>query len=400
MTARLYYSDPYLRAFDTTVVEARDLGGQTGVVLAETAFYPTSGGQPHDTGRLGEVRVVDVQVDGDGEVVHVVSDELGSGTVHGEIDWARRFDHMQQHTGQHILSQAFVESCGAETVGFHLGEETSTIDLDRALLEDDLVARAEELANRVVLEDRRVTARFVARAELAALPLRKLPVVEGPIRIVQVESYDWSPCGGTHVATAGQVGPVKVVRVERRRDVSRVHFLCGWRALADYAHKQAVVQSLTAHLTTSEDELLASLKRLDEEAKQLHKDLAAAQLALLDAEVGEWLRSAETVGGRRIVRLAFEKRDPGLLREAARRLTEQGGVVALLATQQPQPQFVFAAADDVGAHMGDLIRAATAAVGGRGGGRPGFAQGGAPEGAPVERALDAAVAQLRGAAQA
>jgi alanyl-tRNA synthetase len=399
VTVCLYYSDPYLRSFDTKVVDKRDVDGQPGVVLAETAFYPTSGGQPHDTGHLDDVRVTDVLVDEDGEVVHVVSRALGLGPVHGEIDWERRFDHMQQHTGQHILSQAFIETWGAETVGFHLGEEASTIDLDRAPLEADEVAAAERAANRVVMEDRPIRARFVAEAELLRLPLRKVPVVEGPIRIVEVDSYDWSPCGGTHVATAGQVGLVKVARVERRKDVSRVHFLCGWRALADYRHKQEVVQSLTAHLTTSEDELLASVERVEEEAKQLYKDLGAAQEALLDLEVVEWLRGAETVGGQRVVRLAFEERDAAVLREAARRLTQQGGVVALLATQRPQPQFVFAAAEDVDAHMGNLVRAATGAVGGRGGGRPSYAQGGAPEGAPVERALDVAVAALRGPEQ-
>ena len=396
MTVCLYYRDPYLRAFDTRVVERREVNGQPGVVLAETAFYPTSGGQPHDTGHLGGARVVDVLVDEDGEVVHVVSREIEVGPVHGEIDWARRFDHMQQHTGQHILSQAFVERCGAETVGFHLGEESSTIDLDRAPLEAGEITAAEQAANQVVMEDRPIRARFVTEAELSDLPLRKPPAVEGAVRIVEVASYDWSPCGGTHVATAGQVGPVKVARVERRKDVSRVHFLCGWRALADYRRKQEVVQSLTAQLTTGEDELLPSVERLEEEAKRLYKELGAAQEALLGFEVVEWLRGAEMVGGRRVVRLAFEERDPAVLREAARRLTEERGVVALLATQRPQPQFVFAAAEDVDAHMGELIRSATAAVGGRGGGRPSYAQGGAPEGAPVEGVLDAAVAALRG----
>jgi alanyl-tRNA synthetase len=396
VTVSLYYRDPYLRAFDTTVVERRAIDGQRGVVLAETAFYPTSGGQPHDTGRLDEARVTDVVVDEDGEVVHVVADELELGPVHGEIDWARRFDHMQQHTGQHILSQAFIETCGAETVGFHMGEESSTIDLGRAPLDADQVTAAETAANRIVMEDRPIHARFVPERELPDLPLRKLPVVEGPIRIVEVEGYDWSPCGGTHVATAGQVGPVKVIRVERRKELSRVHFICGWRALADHRHKQEIVQALTAHLTTSEDELLASVERAEEEARQLYKDLGATQEALLAFEVVEWLRDAETVGSWRVVCLAFEERDPAVLREAARRLTEQEGVVALLGTAQPQPQFVFAAAEDVDVHMGKLIREATAAVGGRGGGRPSYAQGGAAEGAQVERALDVAMAALRG----
>jgi alanyl-tRNA synthetase len=308
----------------------------------------------------------------------------------------RRLDHMQQHTGQHILSQAYIEAGGAETVSFHLGEDTSTIDLDLAPLQDELTARAEEIANRIVLEDRAVAARFVDADELAELPLRKPPAVEGQIRIVTVASFDWSACGGTHVTTTGQVGTIKVVRVERRRDLSRVHFLCGWRALADYARKQEVVQELTTHLTTSEDELLASIERLEEGTRQLYKELSAAQMALLEVEVGHWLEDAEVLGGQRVVRLLFGERDIALLREAARRLAEHSGVVALLATERPQPEFVFAAAEDVDADMGALMRAATAVVGGRGGGHPHFAQGGAPKGGccRIERALDAAVAAL------
>lgn len=400
MTERLYYVDPYLRAFDTTVVEAHEVDGRPTVVLAETAFYPTSGGQPHDRGVLNGVPVVDVFVDDEGDIVHVLSAELAGERVHGEIDWPRRFDHMQQHTGQHILSQAYIEAGEVETVSFHLGEDASTIDLDRAPLEDELTARAEEIANRVVLEDRTVTARFVDAEELAELPLRKPPAVEGPIRVVSVASFDWSACGGTHVTTAGQVGAIKVVRVERRKDLSRVHFLCGWRALADYSRKQAVVQALTAHLTTSEGELLASIERLEEGTKALYKELNAAQMALLDVDVGRWLEDAEVLGARRVVRLSFSERDVTLLREAARRLAEHSGVVALLAAERPQPRFVFAAAEDVDADMGALMRAATAAVGGRGGGQPHFAQGGAPAGGAVERALDAAVAALQGCGRA
>jgi alanyl-tRNA synthetase len=394
VTERLYYADPYLRAFDATVVQTREVDGHPAVVLDRTTFYPTSGGQPHDTGLLSGVRVVDVFVDEEGDVVHVLSVGLAGEQVHGEVDWPRRTDHMQQHTGQHILSQAYVEAAGAETVSFHLGEDTSTIDLDRAPLEDDLTARAEAIANRIVMEDRAVTAHFVDADELAELPLRKPPAVEGPIRVVTVASFDWSACGGTHVTATGQVGPIKVVRIERRKDLSRVHFLCGWRALADYQRKQAVVQALTAHLTTSEDELLASIERLEEGSKQLSKELNAAQMALLEVEVGRWLEEAEPVGGQRVVRLSFGERDRTLLREAARQLAEHSGVVALLAAERPQTQFVFAAAEDVDADMGALMRVATAVVGGRGGGHARFAQGGAPEGGPVERALDAAVDAL------
>jgi len=394
VTERLYYSDPYQRTFSAHIVARCEFDGQPAVELAATAFYPTAGGQPHDTGTLGPAQVLDVQVNDEGRVLHLLDRPLSQDEVEGEIDWPRRFDHMQQHTGQHILSQAFVQTCQAETVGFHLGDRLSTIDLDRAPLSAELVQETEQAANEVVMESRPVIARFVSDSELASLPLRKMPVVDGPIRIVQVRDYDWSACGGTHVQTSGQVGPIKVVRIERRNERTRVHFVCGHRALADYVSKHDIVQALAGHLTTSESELLASVQRLEAESKEMRKANTAAQLELLSYQVEEWIAAATPIGTVRVVRLAFDERDSNLLKETARRLTEQAGVVALLATRRPRPQFVFARAEDLDVDMGALIRVSCAVTGGRGGGRPQFAQGGAPEDSSVEPVLDHAYQQL------
>ena len=279
-------------------------------------------------------------------------------------------------------------------MSFHLGEELCAIDLDRAPLAPEQVAAAEQLANEMVMQDRSVISRFVERAELATMPLRKAPTVDGPIRIVQVADFDWSPCGGTHVTSTGQVGLIKVTRVERRKKQSRITFVCGWRALGDYNTKQTVVRALTAHLTTSEDEILPSVQRLEGAVKRLRKVVTGVQMQLLEHEVVAWRAQAKPVGDMRVVCLAFDDRDAVLLREAARRLTDAADVVALLATSLPAPQFVFAASAGVAADMGQLMRAACAAVGGRGGGRMQFAQGGAPEGVSVDRALDVAMDQL------
>jgi len=400
VTERLYYSNPYLRTFTSVIVDRCEVEGQPAVVLETTAFYPTAGGQPHDTGTLNEARVVAVQVDDDGRVLHVLDRPLSRTKVTGEIDWRRRIDHMQQHTGQHILSQAFVQACEAETVGFHLGENLSTIDLDRASLTSDLVREAEKDANFVVMSTRPVTARFVGDSELAALPLRKAPAVDQSVRIVEVQDYDWSACGGTHVQNSGQVGPIKVVRVERRNDKTRIHFLCGWRALTDYASKHETVQALAGHLTTSESDLLPSVERLEAEGKEAHRAVLAAQTQLLSYQIDDWMAEAEPVGAMRVVQLAFDWRDTNLLKETARRLTEQPGLIALLATRQPRPQFVFARSEDMGTDagtpdMGALMRASCAVAGGRGGGRPQFAQGGAPQDTPVEPVLDHARQRLQ-----
>jgi alanyl-tRNA synthetase len=348
---------------------------------------------------LDRAAVLAVEVDDDGRVLHILDRPLDQAEVTGKIDWSRRFDHMQQHTGQHILSQAFVSVCKAETVGFHMGESLSTIDLDRAPLAPERVQEAEEAANQVVMSACPVTARFVEQSDLAGLPLRKVPAVDESIRVVEVQGYDWSACGGTHVLNSGQVGLIKVVRTERRNDKMRIHFVCGHRALADYGHKHATVQALAGYLTTSEAELLPSVQRLEAEIKQARKAHTATQSELLGYQIQDWIANAERVGAMRVVTLAFDARDTNLLKETARRLTDQPGVIALLATRQPRPQYVFARAENVqgfeeAPNMGRLVRASCAVTGGRGGGRPNFAQGGAPEGTPVEPVLDHARKQL------
>jgi alanyl-tRNA synthetase len=196
------------------------------------------------------------------------------------------------------------------------------------------------------------------------------------------------------VQNSGQVGPIKVVRIERRNEQTRIHFVCGRRALADYTSKHNTVQALAGHLTTSESELLASVERMEAEIKEMRKAHTAAQLALLSYQVEDWIAVAQPIGAMRVVRLAFDQRDSNLLKETARQLIEQPGVVALLATRQPRPQFVFARSEELDVHMGALIRAACAVTGGRGGGRPQFAQGGAPEDSPIEPVLDHACQQL------
>ena len=202
MTQRLYYADSYLREFDAAVIDAHPRDAHVGVVLDRTAFYPTSGGQPHDAGTLNNLAVIDVLEDEEDRIVHVVSERL-QGTVTGTVDWSRRFDHMQQHTGQHILSQACVRALGAQTRAVHLGGEVSTLDLDRPELSLEAVASAEDLANQTVFEDRPVLVREVEEADLVSLQLRRPPKKHGRIRVVEVEDFDRSACGGTHVRRTG-----------------------------------------------------------------------------------------------------------------------------------------------------------------------------------------------------
>ena len=387
MTEKLYYQDATLKTFAARVVERLTHEGHPAVVLDRTAFYPTGGGQPNDRGKLGDALVVDVlEREADGAVIHVLEPCEGSETfarvddkVTGELDWPRRFDLMQQHTGQHILSQAFIVAADAETIGFHLTEDTLTIDVDKRDLALADVERAEDLANQLIFEDRPVIARFVAAQELAQMPLRKPPKVETNIRIVEVEGFDWSPCGGTHVSRAGQVGLIKIVKLDRRSDVLRVEFKCGARALADYRRKHQVVQQVAGGLSVGFSELGRTVERMQAEARGLRKKLADAESELLVYQAAELDDKAEERGAFRLVTGVWAERDPIQLRTLAKKLTAKPRTVALLGSGGCQPMFVFARSTDLSLDLAPLLRGAIERIGGKGGGgKPDFCQGGGP----------------------
>jgi len=394
MTERLYYADSYCTRFSARVVERLIWEGYPAVVLDRSAFYPTSGGQPADRGSLGGVTVLDVVVrEQDGEVVHVLGQALPEAEVAGEVDWNRRFDHMQQHTGQHILSAAFEQLLDADTVGFHLGAEASTVDIAAdgvARLAPAAVTPVEELANRVIWEDRPVNARFVGPDELAALPLRRPPVVEGPVRIVEIagqapstssgHSFDVNPCGGTHVARTGEIGLIKVVRLDHRGSDTRVEFLCGRRALLDYRAKNEMVNRLAGLLTVGHWELDQAVGRLQAEAKQLRQELRRARKRLLEVEASELAETGVAHGPYRVVRRVWERpgRPSGELRDLARQLAHSPGVVALLAAVGERTRLCFACAEELNLDVAALLRDACTQLGGKGGGQPHLAQGSAP----------------------
>src|SRR5919205_487817 len=236
-TQRLYYSDSHLLEFEARVLEvSQRADGRAAVSLDRTAFYPTGGGQPTDTGTLGAARVVEC-VDEDGRVLHVCEGEVpGAGqSVKGRVDWARRLDHMQQHTGQHILSQAFVELYGAQTRSFRMTEGLCEIDVELQDASDEKIDGAVRRANEIIWSDRAVRVHFVTPDEAARMPLRKDSAREGQLRVIEIEGFDFSPCGGTHAASTGEVGCVVARQWERAKGLVRVTFAAGGRALEDYA---------------------------------------------------------------------------------------------------------------------------------------------------------------------
>ena len=385
MTDRLYYTDPYLKAFDATVdrVEARD--GRVLVRLDRTAFYPTSGGQPFDTGLLGGSRVVDVVDNDDGSIAHVVEQTgaLQAGrAVQGEIDWARRFDHMQQHTGQHVLSAAFDRLSGVRTISFHLGAAASTIDLARELSPAEITV-AETEANRIVWEDRPVAIRFASAEEAASMPLRKEASRGGTLRLIDVDGFDLSACGGTHVARTGGIGIIVVASWERFKGGHRITFLCGGRALTGYRGFRDVVTGSVQRLSVLPDELPEAIDRLQADAKELKRSLGALQGELARYQADDLAASAEAVILRsegtsetcQLVVRAVDADASGLKALATALAARPHHFVILLSSSSPALAVV-ARSSNVSLHAQRLLASLHATFGGRGGGKADFAQGG------------------------
>jgi alanyl-tRNA synthetase len=348
-------------------------------VLDRTAFYPTSGGQPFDTGTLGAARVVEVVDEDDGRVVHVVEGETQPGPVHGKIDWPRRFEHMQQHTGQHLLSAAFDHLLQVRTVSFHLGTASSTIDLAREVTADE-IARAEREANRVVWEDRPVTIRFADAEEAATLPLRKESRREGVLRLIDVEDFDVSACGGTHVARTGAVGIIAVAGSERFKGGTRVEFLCGGRALAGFHALGDSVAASVRLLSVLPAELPAAIDRMQTDARELRRQLKDTQTRLAGHEAAALAGRAEPVGSARMVVAALAGWDTNGLKTIAAAIAARPGHLAVLLGTDVPSALVVARSADVALDSAAILKQLTAQFGGKGGGKPELAQGGGLQG--------------------
>jgi alanyl-tRNA synthetase len=383
MTERLYLLDAYLRSFRARVLEVRDLDGRPAAILDRTAFYPEGGGQPGDRGTLGGVRVLDTQEQG-GAVLHVLAQALQPGEVAAEIDWARRFDHMQQHHGQHLLSAAF-DRLGAPTVSFHLGERTCTIDLDAPPGKVD-GAQAEAIANESIWRDLPVVARDFTGEERARLPLRKEPV-KGD-RVVLVDGVDASPCGGTHPARTGEVGSVAVLKTQKWGDGrSRVEFVCGGRVVRMLREATDTLAAAAEALKTAPAEVAQAAARiaLESQARRKAADALLEELAQIEAA-----RLKER-GSPVVAKLG---RGAAFARAVAQAIAQDGATALLAAVEDGRAHLVFArpkGADGPG--MGALLKDALGVLGGKGGGGPDFAQGsGAPE--KVDDALALAAHRL------
>jgi alanyl-tRNA synthetase len=388
MTERLYYTDAGLLDFDARVVATREVDGRAAVVLDRTAFYPTSGGQPYDTGTLGDARVVEVVDDGE-EILHILDSPLATGAaVRGTVDAARRLDHAQQHTGQHVLSAAFDRLFRNRTLSFHMGADVSTIDLAAVMSPDD-VERAVDEANRVVWENRPVTVRFASADEARTMGLRKESVREGELRLVDVTDFDLSACGGTHVPRTGTIGVIAVTGTEKFKGGLRVSFVCGGRMLRSFRGLRDSVTGSIRALSVLPAELPAAIQKLVAESKALRKRAAELQASLAVHEAARLLAEAPRAAGVAIVAAVVEGWDaPGLKAIASAVLASGPAAVALAGSDTPT-LVVTGRSSDVNPTAGipgagDLVKALTAKFGGKGGGTPELAQAGGLSGAPRE----------------
>ena len=398
MTERRDYTDAYCSEFDATVTAVSQLDGKPALVVDGTYFYPTSGGQPYDTGTLAGLPVVDV-VTANGDVFHILEQPadpaLAGQTVHGVVDWPRRFDHMQQHSGQHLISHVFDSLFDYATVSVHFGDTESTLDLSTEEVSQDKLARAEAAANQHVFEAIPIKTYFVDESEIDSVPLRRPPKVSGQIRIVEIADTDWSACGGTHVHTTAEIGPIKFVRHQRMRGQARLSFLCGQRALDDYARKHDLITEVAALYDTEIGQTPVLVARDMERLKDLQRQLVELQTLRLSVLADE-LTATVAATDRRIVARSFEDLDANGVKTLANLLVENAGTLALLgSTQGGKTTVIFARAADVTMHCGNLLRSSLQQFGGGGGGRPDFAQGGGIQPEDMDDLLTFAADQAR-----
>lgn len=382
MTCRLYYDDPYLKEFDAVVEECVPTDDGFLLRLNQSAFYPTSGGQPYDTGDLSGAAVLDVFVDKDGEVWHKIdrSFEIGA-AVHGRIDWERRFDHMQQHAGEHMLANAAWRILGGMTIGLHLGVDVSSIDM--TLPEGKTHATEEELhaleddVNSRIQRDVPIRQWFPSEEELTQLPLRKPPTVSEHVRVVQIGELEFCACGGTHPSSAGQIGLVKIVDARPSRGKLRLSFVCGQRAYRLLREHYELLHQTADMLSTSVSQLPTIVDNMNTQIKDLTRELAAAQKELLFQRADQMLSAAETAkDGTRVI-AEIIRGDVNTVRELAVNLAQNENCAVILGADTGKNiAYVLCRNQSVSANMGAILSAAAKQCGGKGGGKPDFAQGG------------------------
>lgn len=386
-TIRLFDSDPYQDIFKARVLEEKSVGERFAVVLDRTLFYPEAGGQPCDRGILAGYPVDRVVEEGD-TILHFMErrPEVGE-EVEGRIDWVRRFDHMQQHSGQHILSQSFLRVADAHTKGFHLGTAFSTLDLNKPVAQEE-IERVEDLANRIVNENRPVIIHGVSQEDVSRFQVRREVAAEGEIRLVEIEGFECTGCCGTHVRQTGDIGLIKVLKNERYKGGTRIVFVCGKRALADYQFKHTLIDDICRSLSVSERDLREKLGKMGEDHRQVVRELKAAMHELTALESKQVAENAVKVGPYHLIVHCFQDRKMGDILTMLKQLIREKSIVVLFGIEGGEPALIFGRSANMDLDLVPFFNAAIEAIEGRGGGSASLVQGRGRKAGEVSRILE------------
>jgi alanyl-tRNA synthetase len=365
-TKRLYFENPYRVEFEARVLEKVNWEQKPAVILDQTCFYPESGGQPCDKGIIDGIEVIKV-VEDEERIIHLVAEDIPARKVNGKIDWQTRFDHMQQHSGQHILSQSFHELLDANTLAFHMGEAVSTLEMDLRKISEEEIENIERRANEVVFEDREIKCYFVSEEKIEAVPLRRPPKKKGLIRVVEVSDFDFSACGGTHVRRTGEVGLVKILTSERIRNNIRFEFICGRRALEDYLRKNRILRELSTRFTVNEGQILSSVEKLSSDLKSQKRKRKKLQEEIALYEAQEIIQEAKG----RIIKEVFDDKTPEEARFLVLSIIRKGDFVVLFGLKREERgHLILACSESLNLDMREIIPLVSPLIKGKGGGSP------------------------------
>jgi alanyl-tRNA synthetase len=369
-TKKLYFDDPYQIEFNSKVLRKFSHKNQPALILEQTCFYPESGGQPSDKGSINGIEVTGV-IEEDGNIIHILDREVKSDEIHGKVDWETRFDHMQQHAGQHVLSQSFYELTRGETLSFHMGYESSSVEIDVHKISEQEVAEVEKLANSIVIQNKEIKSYFVSEDQIVDVPLRGLPKKTGRIRVIEVSGFDYTACGGTHPKRTGEIGMIKILKQERIRNNIRFEFLCGKRALRDYIAKNKILNQVAVKFSVNEQELPLAAEKLFSDFQTLKKTNKKIQRRISRIEAQAIIQEARD----NFIHHIITDKTPEELRFLALNIIETPGLVVLLGLKKDKKvHVVLARSDDCDIDMRELIPIISEPIKGKGGGRPAFVE--------------------------
>lgn len=389
-TKRLYFDDPYKTRFEAVIEEKSSHEGRPAVILDQTLFYPESGGQPCDRGVINGVPVVKVFEEGE-KIVHVLAQDIEADRITGTIDWDTRFDHMQQHSGQHILSQVFHRFLKGKTMSFHLGEKTSTVEIDIRKISEEEIESVEKQANDIVFENREIKCAFIPDTRIDEVPLRKPPVKTGELRIVEVKDFDYTACGGTHPRRTGEIGLIKILKWDRIRDNLRFEFVCGRRALSDYRMRVNVLRDVTNRFSSSEADLLDVVEKLFQDYKMQKKRNRQLQESLSTYEARDFIEKAEGC----IIKKSFNDKSVEEARLLALNIIKASDHIVLFGLKlEERVHLILASPENSGLDMRELVPLMISIIEGKGGGRPSLVEISGSRLDRLSEALDAAYKKL------